>query len=284
MTKILVIGNGFLGGVISRISKIKDFDTYLASQNCSILMDVRKIEMIDDAVKKIDPDVIINCAAITELDKIEKESKDAYAVNAYGAENIAKIASRYSKRLIHISTDSVFDGKKGNYLETDYPNPVNEYAKSKKNGEELIKKTLENYVIVRTNFYGNNIDGKFFFNWILKNLNEQKKINGFVDVTFNPLEIENLSMILLELTESKYRGLLHVASDKTYSKYEFARTIAEKLGYDSNLIIKGKIGDKLVARRPCNTTLNNELAKKIIKNKFLDLETWLEKMKQDFDL
>lgn len=281
MKKILVIGNGFLGGTIQAVSKRNDLDVNVASLNSRIRVDIKKIEMIEDVVKKIDPDVIINCAAVTDLDRIEKEPKNAHDVNSHGAENIAKVASRYSKRLVHISTDSVFDGEKGNYSETDSPNPINEYAKSKKKGEDLVRKFLENSVVVRTNFYGNNTEEKFLFNWILKNLKDCKKFIGFANIMFNPLEIENLSTSLLELAESKYTGVLHMGSNKACSKYKFAKTIAVKLGYDDNLIIKNNLCDnELVARRPHNTTLDNKLAKKILKKQPMDLETWLEKMKQ----
>ena len=101
-----------------------------------------------------------------------------------------------------------------------------------------------------------------------------------VNILFNPLEIENLSISLLELSELKYTGILHMGSDKIYSKYEFAKIICEKLGYNRNLLFKKEVNDEeWIARRPHNTSLNNQLSKKIIKNKTYDLESWLEKIK-----
>tara|TARA_B110000467_G_C18325238_1_gene488452 strand:+ start:1611 stop:2468 length:858 start_codon:yes stop_codon:yes gene_type:complete len=285
LKKILFIGNGFLGNKISSISKTKNFQTFVASQKNDNIIDVRNIESVENIIRKINPDIVFNCAAITKLDEIEKNSKNAFAVNAYGAENIAKIVSKYSKRLIHISTDSVFDGKKGNYLENDNPHPINEYGKSKKLGEQFVKDISNNYIIVRTNFYGNNKEEKFLFNWILQNLKQNKKFNGFTNVFFNPLEIGNLSNSLLELSELDYTGLLHIGSDKTYSKYNFAKIIAEKLGYDSDLIIESNLEQiELTAKRPKNTSLNNQLFKKLIKNQPEDLEEWLERMKNHLKL
>jgi len=280
LKKLLIIGKGFLGNIISIIAKTKNFQVFEASHNSGIRIDVRKIESVEDVIKKTNPAIIINCAAITELDKIEKESKNAYEVNSYGAQNIAKISSKYSTRLIHISTDSVFDGKKGNYLESNKPNPINEYGKSKNLGEELVKESSKNFVIVRTNFYGNNKEGKFLFNWILENFKQNKKFGGFTNIFFNPLEIENLSISLLELSELDYTGILHMGSDKIYSKYKFAKIIAEKLGYDSNLIFEKNLEEgELIAKRPQNTSLNNQLSKKLIKNQPQNLEDWLEKKK-----
>ena len=280
MKKILVIGQGFLGSNISNAAKIKNFEVFKASRTNNIKINIKNIREIETAVIKLDPDVVINCAAITNLDTIEKKPKDAYEVNAYGAKNIAEITSKYSKRLIHISTDSVFDGNKGNYDEMDTPNPINEYSKSKKLGEDLVKENSKDFVIVRTNFYGNNNEKKFLFNWILKNLKQKKQFSGFTNIFFNPLDVQNLSRCILELAELKYIGILHIGSDKIYSKYEFAKIIAEKLKFDTSLVIGGDIEDlKLIAKRPHNTSLNNKLAKQLLKNQPQNLEPWLDKMK-----
>lgn len=285
MKKILIIGNGFLGNKISSIAKTKNFQVFVASQKSDNIIDVRNIESVENVIKKINPDIVFNCAAITELDKIEINSKNAFAVNAYGAENIAKIVSKFSKRLIHISTDSVFDGKKGNYLENDVTKPINEYGKSKKLGEQLVKDISNDCIIVRTNFYGNNKEGKFLFNWILQNLKQNKKFDGFTNVFFNPLEIGNLSNSLLELSELDYTGVLHIGSDKIYSKYNFAKIIAEKLGYNRDLIIKRNLDEMdLTAKRPKNTSLNNQLFKKLIKNQPENLEEGLERKKNHLKL
>ena len=279
MSKILVIGNGFLGSTVCNESKNRGLEVSMGSQSAGIRVDIRQIETIDNAVWRTDPDTIINCAAVTDLDKIEKNSDNAYKINGHGAGNIAKIASKYSKRLIHISTDSVFDGEKGSYSETDGLNPVNEYGRSKKIGEEMVMENSENSVVVRTNFYGNHPEGKFLFNWILDNLKKSRRFNGFTNISFNPLEVKNLSEGLIELAQLEYTGLLHMGADQIYSKHEFAITVAKKLGYDSDLIMEKTLqDDELVARRPHNTTLDNSLAKKILNTKPVALGSWLEMM------
>ena len=280
MEKILIIGKGFLGNTTSIIAKTKNFQVFEASQKSDIRIDITNIESVENAVKKTSPDIILNCAALTQVDEIEENPKNAFEVNAYGAQNIAKISSKYSSRLIHISTDSVFDGKKGNYLETDKPNPINEYGKSKQLGEKFVQEVSSDFIIIRTNFYGNNKEGKFLFNWILQNLQQNKRFAGFTYIFFNPLEIGNLSTILLELSRSDYNGILHIGSDKTYSKYKFAKIIAEKLGYDSDLVFEKALEEgEFMAKRPENTSLNNHLFKKLIKDEPQNLEIWLEKMK-----
>jgi len=272
--KFLIIGLGFLGNTIFQQAtkfSIKPFGTHRSH------LDICNIESIEKKIDEIKPDYIINCAALTNLDQIELNPEDAYAVNAHGAKNLAIVSLKKRIKLIHISTDSVFDGKIGHYKEEDLPNPINEYAKSKKMGEDLIKEISEKHVIIRTNFYGDNQDGRFLFNWIVKNLQQKLPIIGFHDVIFSPLEIENLSSMIIELVHSDFFGTIHLSSDQPMSKYEFATIIAKKLNYDIGLVKKGSIKEaNFMAKRPLNTSLSNLLARKILKTLPLSLEDWLD--------
>lgn len=278
MKKILVIGKGFLGKSINSL-KSESFHISCISKNSSDLtIDIRNMESLEKIITKINPQVIINCAALTNIDEIEKDCKQAYEVNAYGAKNIACIASKNDIRLIHISTDSVFDGKKGMYTEKDKPSPINEYAKSKKLGEDLVINNSKNYVIVRTNFYGLNNKGKFLFNWIVNNLQNGKKITAFYDVIFSPLEVMNLANMLIELSDNNYQGTLHLSSNESISKYDFARRIASTLEINENNVIKGSIREMdFIAKRPLNTSLSNSLAKRVLSTKIINLDDWLIK-------
>jgi dTDP-4-dehydrorhamnose reductase len=277
LKKLLIIGRGFLGNTIANVAKTKQVQVFEASQNSGILLDIKKIKTIEDTILEIDPDIIINCSAITDVDKIEEESKNAFEVNAYGVQNISKLSEKYSKRFIHISTDSIFDGENGWYNENDRPNPINQYSKSKLKGEELIIKNNSNAVIIRTNFYGYNNEGKFLFNWILKNLRCKKPINAFEDIIFNPLEINNLSELILELSLSKFKGLIHLTGNEIFTKYEFIKKIALTLDYDINLVMKGNSKQvNFIAERPKNTSLDNSLVKKILNTKIKTLEEWLK--------
>ena len=121
---------------------------------------------------------------------------------------------------MHVSSDAVFDGDKGMYEEYDEINPINIYAKSKAYGEKLISENLENYVIVRTNFYGFHDQGKFLFNWILSKLKNNEEFPAFNDVFFNPLEVTNLSKLIYQLSEKDFSGILHLSSDEIFSKFE----------------------------------------------------------------
>ena len=280
MDNVLVIGSGFLGGNIVnefRNNEIKVIGTnYNKNSSDEIHFDITNMDSIVSCVKKYAPQVIINCAANVNVDDLENNEKLAFSINAYGAENIAKVCKNNKIRLLHISSDAVFDGQKGMYVEEDVTNPVNIYAKSKMLGEKLISKNLENYVIIRTNFYGFHKQDKFLFNWILSKLKNNERFTGFNDVFFNPLEVTNLSKMIYELSEKNFCGILHLSSDEIFSKFEFATKISEFFDFDSNLIKKASIDELgLNAKRPKNTTLVNNKAKNLLDTKIQKLDSWL---------
>lgn len=279
--KILIIGKGFLGSTIFSTCKNAGINVLGTHYNKSIpVIDITNVNSIEKVVNEFRPDLIINCAALTNIDQIESNPKRAYAINAHGAKNIAEISKQNKIKMIHISTDSIFDGIKGMYCENDIPNPINEYAKSKKMGEDFVKEILDMHIIIRTNFYGYNSEGKFLFNWILEKLKEKQQIIGFSDIIFNPLEIRNLADMIKELIYKDFNGILHLSSNEIFNKYEFIIEIAKMFNFDIELITKGSIKNaNFTANRPLNTSLSNQLAKKILKIQPLSLKNWLE----DFD-
>ncbi len=289
MDNVLVIGSGFLGGNIVnefRNNEIKVIGTnYNKNSSDEIHFDITNMDSIVSCVKKYSPQVIINCAANVNVDDLQNNEKLAFSINAYGAENIARVCKNNKIRLLHISSDAVFDGKKGMYVEEDVMNPINIYAKSKMLAEKLISENLENYVIIRTNFYGFHKQDKFLFNWILSKLKNNERFTGFNDVFFNPLEVTNLSKMIYELSEKKFCGILHLSSDEIFSKFEFATKISEFFGFDSNLIKKASIDELgLNAKRPKNTTLVNNKAKNLLDTKIQKLDSWLRDIQNKIDV
>jgi dTDP-4-dehydrorhamnose reductase len=276
--KILIIGKGFLGEKL--FSEFHDSGINVLGTHyhkSDPIIDITNIHSIEKITHEFKPDFIINCAALTNLDQIESNPKRAYAINAYGAKNIAKVSRRNKIKMIHISTDSVFDGMEGMYHEDDVPNPINEYAKSKKMGEDFVKETLDEHIIIRTNFYGHNSEEKFLFNWILKKLKNKQQITGFSDVIFNPLEIRNVSSMISELIYKDFDGIMHLSSNEVITKYEFIMEITKMLNFDMELVIKGSIKNvNFIAKRPLNTSLSNHQAKNFLKTQPLSLKNWLE--------
>jgi len=274
--KILVIGSGFLGSTIIDAGNTQNLNMTGTHVRTGLCLDILDENSIEKTMEKINPDVVINCAAFTDVDAIEKNPQLGHDINFRGVQNLVRTCSKRRLSLVHISTDSVFDGEKGNYSEEDIPNPINEYAKSKLFAEKAIESYLEKSAIIRTNLYGHDKEDRFLFDWILNNLNKNIVINGFDDVFFNPLERTNLSDMIIEIAIKDIHGILHLASDKILSKYQFAQSIVSILGFPSSLVKRASIKESnLFAKRPLNTTLSNVKMKKILKTEPIELEDWL---------
>ena len=284
--RVLIIGKGFLGSHLEKKLKELNNDVFTTgfntNDNVDFRLDVRNEESITDCIKKIKPNYIINCSANVDSDFLEKNPDIAFSINAEGAKNIAKVSKKYNVRLIHISTDAVFDGEKGSYIEEDLTNPINVYGKSKALGENLVKENSTDYVIVRTNIFGIDVNGRDFISNIVKNLKNQKQMTGFDDILFTPLEVSNLSEMISEIAKTDYCGIIHLSSDTSISKFQFILQVADIFELDKSLIQKGTSEEvKFVAKRPKNLTLSNNKAKKILRTRIVPLKESLKKLRMD---
>ena len=284
--KALLLGFGFLGEEIYNKFKkigIEVEKTNRTSSPDTIQLDIQEISKTKKLIQTKKPQLVINCIGRNDIDYLEKNPKIANSVNGEGVAAIAESCENIGARLIHISTDSVFDGKKGMYVETDIPKPINVYAKSKLKGENEIKTRSSNHVIIRTNFYGLNKNGKYLLNSILEKLRKKKHFVGFDDVIFNPLPIENLAEQVLDISLSDYTGIIHLGSNTAISKYEFCTILAKFLDVDLSLIEKGYVdASNLTAKRPKNTSLDASFSKSIIKHDSTNFADWLQKSKKAF--
>lgn len=289
VNKTVIIGCGFLGSKIFTILKNNEkkvIGTNFQKKSDEFKnLDITNFDLVNSFLNKEKPDLVINCAANTNIDYLEKNEKYANLINGVGVENIAKTCKKISSKLIHISTDSVFDGTKGSYKEEDSTNPINVYGKSKLLGEKLLQENLDNFIIIRTNLFGYNHQQRFLLNWILKNLKEQKEFTGFEDIIFNPLEISFLSDLIVKLGNIEYSGIVHLGSDEIISKYDFGCEVADILGFDKKVIKKGSIEhSNLIAKRPKNTSISNLKAKKILKINFPSLKEQILKINEDIQV
>ncbi len=273
LKKVFITGiSGLLGNSIAQsFSK----DIYVAGcylnngvifgdKNINIIkLDLLDFETSCKEISKFSPDMIIHCIAMTNVDYAETHREECHALNVTTTENIVRIAESLDKKLIYISTDSVFDGKKGNYSETDKPNPLNVYAKEKLDGENIVKK-YKNSTIIRTNIYGINVQNKkSIFEWVIENLKNDTAFNGFTDIYFTPVLTNRFAKILTKIYESNFKGTVNIGSTDKINKYEFACIVADVFGYDKNLILPITSDGKFNTPRPKDTSLNVELAEKI---------------------
>ncbi|TWD41742.1 dTDP-4-dehydrorhamnose reductase [Pantoea sp. SJZ147] len=222
-------------------------------------LDITKRSAIELIVKKFRPDVIMNAAAYTAVDKAETDRVRAMKINALGAENIALVARKYGSRLIHISTDYVFDGrKKTPYNEDDSPCPINFYGLSKWEGETRILNILPNAVILRASWifseYGDN-----FVQRILKLAKSHGEIKVVNDQFGCPTYGGDVALAMIKLAERvESQGIYHFCGDQKVSWCEFAQTIFIIAQYD--VIVKGIDSGSYPtnALRPTNSVLSCE--------------------------
>ncbi len=173
-----------------------------------------------------------------------------------------------SSKLVYTSTDSIFNGIKGNYKETDVPEPMNYYAKSKFDGELQALKLFNNSMVLRTNIYGFHLPkSNSLAEWAINNLKKNAIISGFNDVHFNPVYTKQFAEVLFKLVTLNFSGILNVASNNFISKYAFLQEIAKMFYFDPEIIQACSINEsKFKAIRPNNTTLNTDFLSETLGN------------------
>ncbi|MEC7415161.1 MAG: SDR family oxidoreductase [Bacteroidota bacterium] len=215
---------------------------------------------IIEVINKVNPNLVVNCAAITAVEKCEEEKDNANLVNSVLPEIIANACKLMNIKFVHISTDHLFDGKNSFYHEDNPKSPLNIYGKTKDNAEE--KNLLENpqALIVRTNFFGWGTSYRHSFSdWIIKSLRESSAIKLFSDVYFTPIHIEELVKIIHILIDKNKQGIFNVVSKERISKFEFGIKIANIFKYPLSLISPISVEDiSLMAQRPKDMSLSTK--------------------------
>ncbi len=292
MNKILITGgSGLLGSNIAKLasSNFKVYTTY--NKNRVSMKDVyffqiditKKEQLIK--IEQIKPELIIHCAALTNVGYCEEHPTEAYNQNVLASINIAEIAKKIGAYLIHISTDSVFDGTKGNYREGDIPSPINIYGRTKLEAEQRVSSIHTHSCIIRTNIYGWNKRDKFSLaEWMLNKLTNNEELPALKDIYFSPILVNYLVDILFKLQEKKNEGIIHIAGSETCTKLEFAYMISEVFNFDKSLIKPVSIHELgLKAPRGLDTSLNVSKAEKILKKHLPRVKEGLKKMKKLYE-
>jgi dTDP-4-dehydrorhamnose reductase len=266
MRNIFIIGgSGFLGYYLIRKFKNKN-NLFCHINKTKFKYKLLKIVKINLKNKKKlkkflinnQINLIINLASIANVDICQKHKEKAYNVHV----TIPKVLSKMSKlldiKVAHISTDHLFNGKsKTSYSERSVLNPLNYYAETKKKGEEQIVKNKKN-LILRTNFFGENlINKKSFLDKIIFNLKKKKTIHLWSDVYFSPMHIKYLCIIIEFLINKNEKGIYNISTTKI-SKYKLGVLISKKMKLDFKKIIPTKFDPKKFIIRPKNMSLSNK--------------------------
>ena len=227
--KILIAGaNGLLGASIVPLLAER-FDLWVHDVDS---WDITCSPAGEELICRYRPDVVLNLAAMTDVDGCEGASELAEKVNAQGASIVADLCGKAGTKLIHVSTDYVFDGKKGlPYREDDEPNPASVYGRTKLEGERMVFEKLPSAVVIRTQWlYGKT--GASFVDKIIRAAGEQGSVRVVNDQTGSPTYAKDLAVPIMAVIEKGLTGIVHVSNSGSCTWYEFARAIFSLKGMD----------------------------------------------------
>ena len=251
MKKVLITGaNGLLGQKLVYGLKSRNDIELLATgmgQNRLIdqtnysfqSLDITNETEVNQTLKQFSPHVIINCAAMTNVDACELNQKQCWDVNVNGVKHLANAVAKLGTHFIHLSTDFVFDGEDGPYNENDMPNPLHHYAKSKLESEKIVRENCANWSIARTIIiYGitDNMSRSNLVLWAKDEIEKGNTINVVNDQFRSPTLAEDLATGCISIMDKNAYGLFHLSGPTSYSILEMVYMVAEFYNLDKSLI------------------------------------------------
>lgn len=257
MIRVLVTGsNGQLGKTLQeKAASHPEIDFYFRNKET---LNITLPQEVSRTFKEVKPEYCINCAAFTDVEQAEKTPKIAYDVNAEGVKNIALACFENRVKLIHISTDYVFDGEKEEgYYPDDKTNPINEYGKSKLIGEKYIQETLKDYLIIRTSWLYSKKHGNNFFKTILAKALKGESLRVTDEQVGCPTDANHLASYIVDciLREPWISGIEHCTDKKAMTWFDFACSILKKHDLDNKVNIVRDKNYRSFASRPKTSIL-----------------------------
>jgi dTDP-4-dehydrorhamnose reductase len=290
---VLITGsNGLLGQSLVKkfLTSYRVLGCDLAEENYNahlknfeyIQLDITSREGLQHLNSTFKPDIIINAAAYTDVDRSEQDRDLCWAVNVRAVELMLEMLSNDSAIFIHISTDYVFDGKRGYYRETDETKPVSYYGQTKLAAEKIVRSSRINYIIARSQVLygaGKKIRNNFVL-WVMDQLKNKKKIRIVNDQRGNPTLADDLSEAVFRLLQMREFGLFHIAGSQVCTRLEFARKIADIFKLDQSLIEETSSKElKQKAVRPTDSSFNLDKLSNVLDWLPGNLDESLEKLK-----
>ena len=283
MKKILVTGcNGQLGRAIRQEYKGEDvsfINTDVAEGEGIVALDITDVNAVLTLVRAERPDVIINCAAHTNVDACEQQWDAAYRINAIGPRNLSIAAREVGAKMIHVSTDYVFEGNGTKpYTEFDAPNPVSAYGKTKLEGEKFVKEFAPKYFILRTAWlYG---EGKNFVKTMLKLAENHDEVSVVCDQLGSPTSAVELAKMIHYLEQTENYGLFHATCEGDTNWADFAEEIFKLAGKSTKVnhvtSVQYKEMNPASANRPAYSILDNYMLRLTSDYKMADWHDALE--------
>ena len=240
-------------------------------------IDIREEADTVSKIENLQPEIVINVAAYTDVDGCEVEQEKAFLINAEGMRHVAVAGERCQAKVIYLSTDYVFDGqKKEPYAEDDPPNPINIYGQTKLKGERYLQALVDNSLIIRTQWlYGK--FGKNFVSSILRQGKEKGVLSVVDDQTGSPTYTVDLSKAIVSLIRSDGRGVFHVVNGEVCTWYVFAQAILKASGLGGVRIIQ--ISSEELGRQALRPSYSALSTKKLKEETGMSLRPWPEALK-----
>ncbi len=246
----------------------------------AVHLDLRDEAAVAQQLRIIRPDAIIHCAAMTDVDACEERPGDAWDQNAGCTSTLARSARDLGARLVYISTDFVFDGIRGGYLESDRADPVNVYGRTKLEGEWAVRRAAPDSLVIRTCIFGWKPVGPAGLpQRVLDALAEGRWASAHSDQFFSPILTDDLSAVLLELLPTGAAGTYHVAGPTRSSKLDFVRLLLRAVGEDPDRAIPTSMADaRLAARRPRDASLVCTAVERLLGHPLPDLKSGIGRL------
>ncbi len=291
MDKILIIGSGFVGANLAILAK-NNFNVHLTYHNTPVAsnmcdntshLDITDQRQIGELVKKIAPDIIVNTAAVSSPYICAQDKSVCEMINVAGTENIAKAASDCSARLIHLSSDLVYNGSGSYYKETDAAEPSCLYGRTKLNSEHAVAANCQSFCVLRSALvFGKNVSGqKRFIDTIIDKLKNRQQPELFSNEYRNMIYVGDLCSIILEMAKQKdFSGILNAGGPERITRYEFAVKLAETFELDATLLKPIKVDQALFNdHRPEDCSMNTDKLCELVERKPMTPKDALELIK-----
>ena len=232
----------------------------------AVRIDLRDDDAVEHLLDRTGCEAVVHCAAMTDVDACETAPDAAWRLNARLPGRLAAAAAGRGLRLIHVSTDAVFDGVRGGYAEGDAPSPVNVYGRTKLAGERAVERAHPDAVIVRVNFFGWSATGRrSLAEWFFDHLRRGIRVGGFTDVRISPLLANDVANVLAALLARDVTGVFHAGAAHGLSKFEFGRLVAREFGFDEDLVTASvSAAAGLAAPRPRNLCLRSDRLARVL--------------------
>lgn len=268
--RVLVLGaNGLLGSNVVAAARARGWHvagTYHSDRPATEIpltrLDITETDAVERVLSTVDPDWVVNCAAMTDLDGCEDDPDRAHAVNARAPGDVAALCASASRRFLHVSTDYVFDGGgEGRYVEDAAANPVQEYGASKLAGERAVEESDGKTLLARLSFvYGihrHTAELTGFPAWVRARLRAGERTPLFTDQRVTPTRAGQAAETLCELVAAGSSGAFHVATRSCVTPYEFGVELCRRLEADEALLEESSQADvERTAERPSRTCLD----------------------------